>query len=97
MYIRPRGNPIIFIISLALLHSGDATSNTPHIDPSQEVVYYASQSGPNLQKIACLSLSLVLVERTIELQSTTPSYPKALQGYPWLCSRTLNTDSWHAR
>jgi hypothetical protein len=30
--------------------------------------------------------------RTIELQSTTPSYPKVPQGYPWVCGRTLNTD-----
>jgi hypothetical protein len=56
VYIMPRGNPIIFI-SLAFLHSGDATCNTPHTDPSQEVGYYTSQSGPNLQKSVSLSLS----------------------------------------
>jgi hypothetical protein len=54
VYIRPRGNPTIFI-ELALLHSGDTTCNTPHTDPSQEVGYYASQSDPNLQKIVSLS------------------------------------------
>jgi hypothetical protein len=89
VYIRPRGNPIIFIL-LAPLHLGDATCNTPHIDLSQEVGYYASQSGPNLLKIACLSL--VHLAQTIELQSTSPSYPKAPQGNPWVCGRTLNTD-----
>jgi hypothetical protein len=89
VYIRHRGNPIIFIL-LAPLHSGDATCNAPHIDLSQEVGYYASQSGPNLLKIVCLSL--VHLARTIELQSTTSSYPKAPQGYPWVCGRTLNTD-----
>jgi hypothetical protein len=31
--------------------------------------------------------------RTIELRSTTPSYPKAPRGYPRVCSRTLNTDN----
>jgi hypothetical protein len=63
VYIRPRGSPIIFIpstylsTSLAFLRSGDTTCNTPHTDPHQEVGYYASQSGPNLQKITCLYLS----------------------------------------
>jgi hypothetical protein len=56
MYIRPRGNPIIFI-SLASLHSGDTTcKHTIHIKPHQEIGYYALQSGSNLQKIARLSL-----------------------------------------
>jgi hypothetical protein len=81
-YIRPRGYPIISIdhlpISLAFLHSGDFTCNPPHKDPPQEVGYYTSPSGPSLQKIACPSL--MLPARTIELQSTTPSYPKAPQG-----------------
>jgi hypothetical protein len=54
VYIKPRGNPIIFI-SLALLHLGDTTCNTPHTNPSQEVGCYTSQSGPNLQKIVSLS------------------------------------------
>jgi hypothetical protein len=55
--------PIISIddlpISLVFLHSEDITCNPPHIDPPQEVGYYASLSGPNLQKINCLSLSRV--------------------------------------
>jgi hypothetical protein len=63
VYIRPRGNPIIFIdhllISLAFLHLGDTACNTPYTDPPQEVGYYASPSGLNLQKIICLSLSCV--------------------------------------
>jgi hypothetical protein len=66
------------LISLAFLYLGDTTCNTPHIDPPQEVGYYASSSGLNLQKI--VSLSLVRPARTIELQSTAPSYPKAPQG-----------------
>jgi hypothetical protein len=82
VYIRPKGYPIIFIdhlpISLAFLHSGDIACNPPHTDPPQEVGYYASPSGPNLQKI--VSLSLVRPARTIELQSTASSYPKASQG-----------------
>jgi hypothetical protein len=82
VYIRPRGYPIICVdhlpISLAFLHSGDLACNPPHIDPSQEVGYYASLSGPNLQQIACPSL--VRPARTIELQSIAPSYPKAPQG-----------------
>jgi hypothetical protein len=81
-YIRPRGYPIISIdhlpISLAFLHSGDFACNPPHKDPLQEVGYYASPSGTNLQKIACPSL--MHLARTIELQSTAPSYPKAPQG-----------------
>jgi hypothetical protein len=45
----------------------------------------------------CL-LSLVHLERTIELQSVTPSYSKNhLEGQPWLCGQTQNTDSWRAR
>jgi hypothetical protein len=82
MYIRPRGYPIISIdhlpISLAFLHSGDLACNPPHIDPPQEVGYYASLSGPNVQKIACPSL--MRPARTIELQSTAPAYLKAPQG-----------------
>jgi hypothetical protein len=81
-YIRPRGYPIISIdhipILLAFLHSGDFTCNPLHKDPPLEVGYYTSLSGSNLQKIACPSL--VCPARTIELQSTAPSYPKALQG-----------------
>jgi hypothetical protein len=81
-YIRSRGYPIIFVdhlpISLAFLHLGDLTCNPLHIDPPQEVGYYASQSGSNLQKIVCPSH--VRPTRAIELQSTTPSYPKAPQG-----------------
>jgi hypothetical protein len=60
---KAQGNPIIFIphllISLAFLHSGGTTCNTLHTDPPQEVGYYASPSGPNLQKIISLSLSCV--------------------------------------
>jgi hypothetical protein len=82
VYIRPRGYPIISIdhllISLAFLHSRDFVCNPPHIDPSQEVGYYTSLSSPNLHKITCPSL--VRLARTIELQSTTLSYPKAPQG-----------------
>jgi hypothetical protein len=59
-YIRPRGYPIISIdhlpISLAFLHSRDLTCNPPQIDPPQEVGYYASPSGLNLQKISYPSL-----------------------------------------
>jgi hypothetical protein len=81
-YIRPRGYPIISIdhlpISLAFLHSGDSTCNPPHKDPPQEVGYYTFPSCPNLQKIACPSL--VHPAQTIELQSTTSSFPKAPQG-----------------
>jgi hypothetical protein len=57
VYIRPRGTPPFSSISSVFLHSGDATCNKPHTDPPQEIGYYASQSGPNLQKITCLSLS----------------------------------------
>ena len=46
-------------ISLASLHPGDIACNPPHIDPHQEVGYYASPSGPNLQKIVCLSVSCI--------------------------------------
>jgi hypothetical protein len=60
VYIRPMGYPSISIdhlpISLAFLHSGDLVCNPSHIDPSQEVGYYASLSGLNLQKITCPSL-----------------------------------------
>jgi hypothetical protein len=81
-YIRLRGYPIISInhlpISLAFLHSGDFTCNPPHKDPPQEVGYYASPSGPNLQKISCPFL--VRPARTIELHSIALSYPKAPQG-----------------
>jgi hypothetical protein len=49
---KAQGYPIISVdhlpISLAFLHSGDLAFNPPHIDPPQEVGYYASQSGPNL-------------------------------------------------
>jgi hypothetical protein len=31
--------------------------------------------------------------RTIELPSTAPFYPKAPQGLPWVCGRTLNIDT----
>jgi hypothetical protein len=82
VYIRPKGYPIIFIdhrpISLAFLHPRDIACNPPHIDPPQKVGYYASLSGPNPQKI--VSLSFVRLARTIELQSTAPSYPKASVG-----------------
>jgi hypothetical protein len=82
MYIRPRGYPFISIdhlpISLAFLHSGHFACNPPHIDPSQEVGYYASLGSPNLQKIDCPSFARP--SRTIELPSTTSSYPKAPQG-----------------
>jgi hypothetical protein len=55
---KARGNPIIFI-SLAPHHSGNTTyKHTSHTKPPQEVGYYASQSGPNLPKIAYLSLFL---------------------------------------
>jgi hypothetical protein len=95
VYIRPRGYPIISIkhlpISLAFLHPGDLTYNPPHIGPSQEVGYYTPLSGPNLQKIVWPSL--VRPAQTIELQSTTPSYPKSLQGVTLGCGRTLNTDT----
>jgi hypothetical protein len=80
-YIRPSRYPIISIDNLlaplAFLHSGDFTYNPPHKDPPKDVGYYAYPSGPNLQKIACPSF--VRRARTIELQSTTPSYPKAPQ------------------
>jgi hypothetical protein len=81
-YIRPRGYLIISIdhlpMSLAFPHSGDFACNPLDKDPSQKVGYYASLSGPNLEKIAFPSL--VFLARTIELQSTASSYPKALQG-----------------
>jgi hypothetical protein len=93
VYIRPRGYPIISIdhlpISLAFLHSGDLACNPSHIDPPQEVVYYASLSGTNLQKIACPSL--VCPAQTIELQSTARSYPKAPQGV----TQGVRSDSKH--
>jgi hypothetical protein len=92
MYIRPRGIPIIFI-SLAPLHSGDTTCKQPtHTKPPQEVGYYAPQAARTCRKSRD-SLFLVPPTRTIELQSTTPSYPKAPRGYPWVCGRTLNTDT----
>jgi hypothetical protein len=46
------------LVSLVSLHSGDTTCNTPHTDPPQDIGYYASPSGSNLQKIAYLSLVL---------------------------------------
>jgi hypothetical protein len=43
-------------------------------------------------------LFLVLLARTIELQSVTPSYSKKhLEGQPRVHGQTQNTDSWHAR
>jgi hypothetical protein len=43
-------------------------------------------------------LSLVHLARTIELQSTTPSYSKKhLEGQPRVRGRTQNTDSWRTR
>jgi hypothetical protein len=57
-YIRPRGHPIknrSFIShtlsSLAFSILENSPCNLPHKDPHQEVGCYASQSGPNLQKI----------------------------------------------
>jgi hypothetical protein len=39
-------------------------------------------------------LSLVHLARTIELQSVTPYYSKKhLEGQPWVCDRTQNTDT----
>jgi hypothetical protein len=57
-YIRPGGTlsfPSIdhLPISLAFLHPVDFPCNLLHKDPHQEVGYYTSPSGPNLQKIVC--------------------------------------------
>jgi hypothetical protein len=58
VYIRPRGNPIIFIL-LALLHSGDATCNTPHIQnaPGSRVLRLSKRPE---RAENCLSVSLSL-------------------------------------
>jgi hypothetical protein len=43
-------------------------------------------------------LSLVLLARTIELESVTLSYSKKhLEGQPRVRGRTQNTDSWRTR
>jgi hypothetical protein len=91
VYIRPKGIPII-LISLAHLHSGDTTFEHPtHTKPPQEVGYYAPQAAQTCRKSPD-SLFLVPPARTIELQSTTPSYPKAPRGYHQVYGRTLNTN-----
>jgi hypothetical protein len=81
VYIRPRVIPIIFI-PLASLHLGDATCKHPtHTKPPQEIGYYAPHAARTCKKSPD-SLFLVPLARTIELQSTTPSYHKAPRGYP---------------
>jgi hypothetical protein len=91
VYKAQRGSHLFHLKSLAPLHSGDASCNTPHTNPPQEVGYYASQSSPNLQKITCLSLSCSEHEPLSYIQQHCPTQ-KAPQGYPWVCGQTLNTD-----
>jgi hypothetical protein len=94
MYIWPRGNPIIFI-SLTPLNSRNTTFNhTTHTNPHQKsrVLRLSKRPEPAENRPTPL---LVLLARTIELPSATPSYTKAPRGYPRVCGRTLNTDNFN--
>jgi hypothetical protein len=78
---------------------GNISLSTTHTEPPQEVGYYASQSDPNLQKIARLSLSPPIsrapgTNHWVTISNTV--LPKAPWGYPRVCGQTLDTEAKHS-